>query len=251
MNNYALIQARISSSRLKAKVFERVEGHLILEHVIRRVQAAKTIREVIVVTTLNREDLQIVGVCADSDIRVSCGSEDDVLDRYYQCAKLRQADNIVRITSDCPFIDPQLIDHIVETHISGDFDYTSNTLEDTFPDGLDTEVMKFETLCTAMNEARLLSEREHVTPYIKKHPERFKLRNVTSDTNRGHMRWTLDEKRDLDFVRVVYQALYNKEILFTTDDVLRLLSENPQISELNSGIVRNEGYYKSQHDSDE
>lgn len=245
MNNYALIQARVSSTRLRAKVLESIEGHSILEHVIRRVRASQSIRDLIVVTTISPDDIPIVRLCAESGIRVSCGSEDDVLDRYYQCAKLLDADSIVRITSDCPFMDPLLIDHIVETHISGAFDYTSNTLEETFPDGLDIEVMKFDALAKAANEASLPSDREHVTPYIKTHPELFKLHSVLSDIDRGTMRWTLDEPRDLDFIKAVYKELYSDTRLFTTDEILQYLSENPQVAQLNSGILRNEGYLKS------
>src|SRR3989339_1281991 len=194
----AIIQARMGSSRLPNKVLKFLGDKTVIEHVCDRVRKSNYIDELFVATTIDINNLQLINLCTSKGIRVFCGSEDDVLDRYYQLAKLIKTDHIVRITSDCPVIDPELIDLIIKSHIQTNSDYTSNTIEDSFPDGLDTEVFKFNSLEKAWKEASLLSEREHVTPYIKKNPNIFTLNSVVSETNYQNKRWTLDTNLDFE-----------------------------------------------------
>ena len=171
MNVLAIIQARMGSTRLPGKVLLSLEGKTVIEHVVERVKCAKLVDEVIVATSININNLPLIRVCAEKNIRVFCGSEEDVLDRFFQLAKLLVPAHIVRITADCPVIDPAIIDKIIATHFLENADYTSNTIDETYPDGLVIEIFTYKSLTQAWNEASLSSEREHVTPYIKKHPE--------------------------------------------------------------------------------
>jgi spore coat polysaccharide biosynthesis protein SpsF len=152
---------------------------------------------------------------------------------------------VVRLTGDCPLADPELIDRIVDFCLAGGFDYASNTLEPTFPDGLDAEVMRASVLAAASREARLPSQREHVTPFIYSHPQRFRLGSYRSTENRSHMRWTVDDIDDLELVDGIYRALYPTNPAFTTDDIVAYLAKHPGIASLNSRHHRNEGYARS------
>ena len=245
MNTVAIIQARISSTRLPGKVLKIIERKTVLEHVINRVRAAKNIDDMVVATTVKKEDLEIVKLCASLGISVFCGSEDDVLDRYYQTARLFKAGHIVRITSDCPLIDPQIIDEVIELYFQKKADYASNTMPETFPDGLDTEVFSYKTLKKAWKNAKLSSEREHVTPYIRKYPNIFKIVNLKCEYNLNDKRWTLDEPEDFKFIKIIYKNLYHKNALFGMKAILNFLKKYPKIEEINKNIIRNEGYLKS------
>jgi len=245
MNTVAIIQARISSTRLPGKVLKKIEGKTILEHVINRVRAAKKLDEVIVATTVKKKDLEIVKLCANLGVSVFCGSEDDVLDRYYQTARLFKAEHIVRITSDCPLIDPMVIDKVIELYFKKNADYATNGMPETFPDGLDTEVFSFKTLKRAWENAKLSSEREHVTPYIRNNPNIFKIVNLKCNVDLKDKRWTIDEPEDFSFVKIIYKNLYPKDSLFGMETILNYLRENPEIEKINKEIIRNEGYLKS------
>jgi spore coat polysaccharide biosynthesis protein SpsF (cytidylyltransferase family) len=240
-----LIQARSGSSRLPEKVLLNLEGKTVLERVVERVQRCNKVDEVIVVTTIKKEDLKIVKISADYGICVFCGSEDDVLDRFYQAAKLIKPKNIIRITADCPLIDPDIIDMVIERHIKEDSDYTANCIVESYPDGLDVEVFKFGVLERTWLEAKLKSEREHVTPFIKKHPEIFKIISLVNETDLSEKRWTLDNSEDYEFIKKIYQGIFQKKNDFRMNDVLNFLKENPDLEKLNSSIIRNEGYQKS------
>ena len=163
------------------------------------------------------------------------GSEEDVLDRFYQAAKEYSADIIVRITADDPFKDPQVIDKVIGRYLDfkGPIDYVSNTIKPTYPLGLDVEVFSFESLERAWREANDPFEREHVTPYIWRHPEIFNLANVENDENLSHLRWTLDTEADLNFTREVYSRLYGGGNIFLMSEILDLLDENPWLARLN------------------
>ena len=245
MNTVAIIQARISSTRLPGKVLKKIEGKTVLEHVINRTKAAKNISDVVVATTVKKEDIKIVQLCANLGISVFCGSEDDVLDRYYQAARLFKADHIVRITSDCPLIDPQVIDKVIELYFQKKADYASNTMIETYPDGLDTEVFPFKALKRAWENAKLSSEREHVTSYIRNNPNIFKIVNLKCNIDLKDKRWTIDEPEDLKFIKIIYKNLYHKNALFGMKAILNFLKKCPEIEELNKNIIRNEGYLKS------
>ncbi len=246
----AIIQARAGSSRLPNKVMKYLEDKTVLEHVVSRVRTSRYIDEVFVATTIDKNNLPLVQLCSSQNIRVFCGSEDDVLDRFYQLAKLIHPDHIVRITSDCPVIDPEIIDLIIENHLRSNSDYTSNTILDSFPDGLDTEIFSFSALEKAWFEAKLSSEREHVTPYIKKHPDLFAIKSIVSEINYANKRWTLDTDSDFRFLTVLFSNLYNSNPLFGMREILNLLDEQPSLEIINSNIIRNEGYLKSLKNDD-
>lgn len=243
--NLAVIQARMGSTRLPSKVLKNLSGKTVLEHVISRVKQSKFIHEIIVATTIDDRDLEIVEFCAARKIRVFVGSEQDVLDRYYQAARLLNPVNVVRITSDCPMIDPEIIDVIGQRHLAEKADYTSNTIDETYPDGLDAEIFTFSSLEKTWKEAHLLSEREHVTPYIKNHPNIFKLISVKYETDLSFMRWTIDQPEDFTFLAEMFKRLYVKNPNFRTANILNEISKNPELLKINNGIIRNEGYLKS------
>ena len=165
----------MGSTRLPGKVLMELEGKPLLQRVVERVKRAKKIDEIIIATTKNKEDKKLTEFAEKLKVKSYAGSEDDVLDRYYQAAKKFGAENIVRITSDCPLIDPEIVDDIISYYLNNDFDYVSNTISPTYPDGLDTEVFSFKALERAWKEAKKGFEREHVTPYINRHPEIRKL----------------------------------------------------------------------------
>ncbi len=240
----AIIQARTGSIRLPAKVLLKLSGKTVLEHVIDRVKRSRLIKEVIVATTIHKKDLRIVDICVKKGIRVYCGSENDVLDRYFQTARLFKAEYIVRITADCPFIDPRVIDRAIRLHLVKRADYTSNTIKRTFPDGEDVEVFTFGALKKAWQNAKLSSEREHVTPYIKNHPKLFKLANLSLNKNYSHKRWTLDEVKDFKFIKLIYHCLYKKNRDFGMKEVIKLLNQHPEYEKINREIKGDVGYLK-------
>lgn len=243
MKTVALIQARMTSSRLPRKVLQDIAGCPMLLRVVDRVKQAKTIDIVAVITSMHESDDAIEQYCNENGIQVFRGNLDDVLDRYYQAAIHFYADAIVRITADCPLLDPAISDLVVETFKNGNYDYVSNTIECTYPDGLDTEVFRFDALKRAWQSANLKSEREHVTAYIYKHPELFRLGMVKHFEDYSALRWTVDTQADLDFVCAVYANFDGKH--FGMTEILRFMEEHPEVSSINAGQLRNEGYQKS------
>lgn len=249
MRNLVIIQARMGSSRLPEKVLKPLAGKPALWHVINRVQQCKLVDEVVVATTYQKSDLDIVQFCANIGVRVFAGSENDVLDRYYQVAKLFQPENVIRITADCPLQDPAIIDQVIEKHMKEQNDYTSNTLEVSYPDGLDCEVIKFSVLKDAWKNAMLASEREHVTQYIIKNNS-YKKNCLINAVDKSEERWTLDTEEDYKFISKVYDELYSEENTFLSDDIYKLLERKPELQDINKGQIRNEGLLKSvQEDS--
>lgn len=244
-NTIALIQARTGARRLPNKVLLKLQDKTVLEHVIARVQKAKTVNEAVVVTTVRPEDVKVVELVSRMGVRVLCGSENDVLDRYYQAARLLNAQHVVRITADCPVMDPAVIDEVVNYYFKSGADYCSNALSQTYPDGLDVEVFSFAALKKAWTNAKLTSEREHVTPYIRNHKRTFKVVSLDHPQNLGALRWTLDEPKDYVFLKKIFAGLYPKNKNFGIQDILEFLSRNPNVSNINSGIARNEGYARS------
>ena len=235
MQVVAIIQARMGSTRLPGKVMELIAGETMLARVVRRTRRASLIDSVVVVTTMGRMDEPIVGECKKLNAPVFRGSEDDVLDRYYRAALDCHAQSAVRITSDCPLIDSEEIDKVVREFLDCKSDYASNCLERTYPRGLDTEVMTIEALARAWKEAREHYQRAHVTPYIYQNPKLFKLCSVKGDENYSTHRWTVDTPDDLTFIRAIYQRL-DRGVDSGWKDVLRVLSKEPQLIELNRNI---------------
>ena len=245
MKKVAIIQARTSSTRLPNKVLLTIFGKTILEHIINRVQHAELIDDICVATTTESEDDVIEAIGQKCSVTVYRGSKNDVLDRFYQTALMTKADVICRITADDPFKDPQVLNDIMNVYLNGKYDYVSNTLEPTYPEGIDIEVFSFATLKSAWENAVLPSEREHVTPYIWKHPDMYRLFSVKYEQDLSEMRWTLDHAADWVFVQQIYDKLYHEEKIFLMRDVLQLLKEYPFLSDVNKNFIRNEGYIKS------
>ncbi len=241
----AILQARVSSSRLPGKVLKPLLGKAMLLRQIERVQRASSVQRLLVATSTDASDDAIETLCRDAGVACFRGSLGDVLDRFYQAARPLAPKHVIRLTGDCPLADPALIDQLVAYYFDGGFDYASNALVPSYPDGLDAEVFRFECLEQAWNEARLPSQREHVTPFINQQPGRYKLGNLRGESDLSHLRWTVDEPEDFDFVSRIYQALYAANPAFATADILRLLAENPELAGINTGIERNEGYLKS------
>jgi len=242
-----IIQARMGSTRLPGKVVSQISGKPMLWHIIDRVEKCSNVNSIVVATTTRKEDRVLRELAEKSGAKAYCGSEDDVLDRFYQTAKLQGAEVVVRITADCPLIDPHLIDRMVGYFEDNKdrFDYVGMGTPNHYPDGLDTEVFSFKALEKAWKEAKLKSEREHVTPYIWKNEKLFRIGAVALDKDLSRFRWTVDEERDLRFVREVYKHLYREGQLFATEEILELLSRKPELLDINQGIQRNEGYAKS------
>ncbi len=240
----AIIQARMGSSRLPGKSLAEIEKRPMLWHVIRRVKRATLVDRVVVATSVAPADDAIENVCRENGVPCHRGSENDVLDRFYHAARAEKAAQVVRITADCPLIDPEVIDRVVRRFQRGDLDYASNAMVRSYPDGLDTEICSFSALERAWHESSKPSEREHVTPYLRS--GKFRTANVENDSSflHQHYRWTVDEMADLDFIREVYKAFQEKEH-FGMKDVFELIEKNPGLQRMNSEIVSNRGYYKS------
>jgi spore coat polysaccharide biosynthesis protein SpsF len=237
MRIVAIVQARMGSTRLPGKVLKNLEGESVLARVVKRLRRSRLISEVLVATTDRAADDAIVNECRDLSVMVSRGDQDDVLDRYFRAAQLAKAEVVVRITSDCPLIDPEITDKTVAEFLETRSDYASNALVRTYPRGLDTEVMSAAVLGRAWQQARKRYEREHVTPYIYEHPAEFKLLSVTGDTDLGSLRWTVDTPEDLEFVRAVYARLKDNP-MFLWRDVVDLLDREPELLELNRSVVQ-------------
>lgn len=243
MRFLAIIQARMGSTRLPGKILKDVGGRTPLELMLERVSRSRLVDEVMVATTINKEDLAIVNLASSLGYRVFVGSSDDVLDRYYQAARLIKPEYVVRLTSDCPLFDWRVLDDAIESLQSDTDDLCM--LSETFPDGQDLEIVRFDVLEQAWKEARLASEREHVTLFIRNRGERFRLQDFTCDLgNLQDERWTLDEPEDLEMIRAVYDAFYPRTD-FSMKEIYDFLNENNHIREINSGIIRNEGLIKS------
>jgi glutamate-1-semialdehyde aminotransferase/spore coat polysaccharide biosynthesis protein SpsF (cytidylyltransferase family) len=243
MRVLAIIQARMGSTRLPNKVLADIAGKPMLWRVVERVRQSKTVEQIIVATTKKSNDDLIVRLCDEIGINYYRGSEEDVLDRYYQAAKIYSGEVIVRITADCPLIDPDVIDKLVQNFQKNDYDYISNTLRYTYPDGLDTEVFSFIGLEQAWREAKKPFAREHVTPYFR-YSGKYRLYNVENEVNLSSYRWTVDEPADLELIRNIYNGLPDKEH-FHMDDVLKLLKDKPELEMINANKISNEGFYRS------
>jgi len=242
-NTVAIIQARMSSSRLPHKVLKPLGGQPIIAQIFRRLKQCRTLDQIILATSINDDDTPITELCHAIGLPFTRGSLDDVLDRYYQTATQAEATTIVRITADCPVIDPVVVDAVVTACRAGGYDYYG--LTGSFPDGLDVEVFRYEALARAWREATLKSEREHVGPYLGKHPELFKLGGLHLFEGLSHHRWTVDEPRDYALLQAIYDRLDHPDRVFLTNDILALMEAEPELMMINSGIIRNEGYAKS------
>lgn len=245
MKTSIILQARMGSSRLPEKMLKHICGKSILRLELERLKYSKNIDEILVATTTSKKDDVIETESRSLKVKVFRGSEEDVLARYYYAAKENNVDIIVRVTGDCPLIDPHLIDKMIDEFKKNKYDYISNTNPPTYPDGLDVEVFSFSALEKAFKEAKLSSEREHVTPYIWKNKQLFKTKNIESPIDLSSHRWSVDTETDLMFVKKIYEYLYREDKLFLTNDILELLKRKPELSKINKNSTRNEGYLKS------
>lgn len=246
MKYLVIVQARCGSTRLPNKVLKDLCGKPALQRMIERIQKSKLIDEVLVVTSIEKNNLPILGLCSAIGVRVGIGSENDVLDRFYQTAKLLEPEYVIRLTADCPCFDAGLLDLAIK-QLDSETDYCGMITE-SFADGLDIEIMKFSALERAWKEAKHTFEREHVTQYIIRHPDLFNLQNFESPIGYfGNYRWTVDEAEDFEVVKNIYEHFYYTDLGmdFSYIDILHYLEENPDVVEINKKYTRNEGLLKS------
>lgn len=231
----------MSSTRLPGKVLLNVGTRSLLNQIINRLKASVELDSIIVATSTNKADDEIFEWCEDNGINVFRGKEDDVLERYYQCAKAFELDIIVRITSDDPFKDPEIIDQLIKKMRSGKFDFVCNNRPVSFPEGLDVEIMTKELLIEVRANASSQFEKEHVTQYIHKRWENYKTFNLKYKRNLAALRWTIDTKEDYLFANKIYEALEGKGI-FLMSDILRLLESHPELQLINKDVGRSTLY---------
>lgn len=235
MKTLAIVQARMGSTRLAGKVLEDIGGRTMLARVVERAERSRLLDGVRVATTTGPEDDAIVEECRQLDVPVHRGSAEDVLDRYRGAAVRFEADPIVRITSDCPLLDPEVLDEAIALFRKEEPDYASNVTVRSFPQGLDVEVFRRSALEAAWREATKPYERVHVTPFLYQHPDRFRLTTLRAEADYSEYRWTVDTAEDLVFVRAVYSRLRG-DGRFGWRDVLQLLEREPQLADLNRHV---------------
>lgn len=239
-----ILQARMGSSRLPGKMLIEMNGKPIIDWVIERAKKIRGVDEVILATTTSEADDALAKRAVKNSIGVYRGSENDVLDRYYQAAKEARVDVVMRVTGDCPFLDPEVSGQVLTEFGKGGVDYVTNTKPPTYPDGMDTEVFSFGSLAKAWQEAKLSSEREHVTPYIWKNSAIFKIKNVVGTKDLSNLRLTLDTKEDYELLNKIAGeiARLNKSDL---DSIVKIIESHRSWLAINEKIGRDEGYAKS------
>lgn len=240
MTTAIIVQARMSSSRLPGKILLPIMDRSVMEYQLERLRRVSSANKIVIATTTNPADRVIVDLAVKLGVHYFCGSEPDVLSRYYHAAQYVGAKIVVRCNSDCPLIDPGVVDLIITAYQEQRhfYDYVSNILQPTYPTGMHTEVFSFEVLEKAHLLARDPMDREHVTPYIYHRPDTFRLKNIALDRDLSWHRWTLDYPEDLDFISRVYKALYPTNPLFVMDDVLELLCQHPEWLKINGHIKK-------------
>jgi spore coat polysaccharide biosynthesis protein SpsF len=238
MRTVAIVQARMGSSRLPGKSLMRIAGKPMLAHVLERLSAARTLDHFAVATSIAPRDAAIVDLAREMGAEAFAGSEEDVLDRTYQAAQAASAEAVVRITGDCPLIDPQVVDRTVAFFKDTGADYVRTS---GFPRGLDTEVFSFHNLARAWKEASRDYEREHVTPYFYQNPELFRVRELAASEalHRPELRLCVDTEEDLTLVREIYTRLYVPPgRIFTTEEVIAALDAEPHLKQINAHVVQ-------------
>ena len=242
----AIVQARMTSTRLPGKVLMEIVGKPMLWHVVNRLKFSKKLDNIILAIPNTKENDILEKFAKNNKIKYFRGSEEDVLSRYYEAAKKFDIDVVVRITSDCPLIDPEIVDVVIERHLKSNADYTANILKRTFPKGLDTEVFSFEVLEKAYQKAKEMYQREHVTPYIYENSSIFKLQNIEADDKlrQPELRLTVDTKKDLKLVREIYRHLYKPEEIFYIEEIVDLFKEHPELLKINQNVHQKNLYEK-------
>lgn len=242
----AILQARMSSTRLPGKVMAPILGQPMILRQLERVERARSFDRLLVATSTSPSDDVVARLCADNTIECFRGSLEDVLDRFVQAAKPHAPEHLVRLTADCPLADAEVIDLVVQRHLEGRFDYTSNTRVRTFQHGLDVEVCRYVCLEQAWRDSDCPWEREHVMPHLWG-SGRFDVCQVRQECDHSHLRWTVDLAEDLELVRQIYAALYPPNPAFTTHDVMQLLSRRPALALLNAGQRQNAPHKRKEH----
>lgn len=232
-----IIQARMGATRLPGKTLLDIGGEPMLGRVVRRAVRAGSLDGMVVATTCESQDDPIAAAASTMDVGVFRGDEQDVLDRYYKAADAVDADVVVRLTADCPLIDPDVIDRVVVGFLNASppVDFASNTLRRSYPQGLDVEAVSFTALEQAWEKAEPGYMRSHVMPFIYRQPERFRLLSVTQDVDLSHLRWTVDTEDDLDFVRAVYERMGNDDA-FSWREAVRALMAEPGLVRMNAHV---------------
>lgn len=238
MKIVCIVQARVGSTRLPGKVLKEMCGKTVLEHDVIRLKLIKNIDEIVIATTELDRDNKIVEECKKMNVKYFRGSEQNVLARYYYAAKENNADIVVRVTSDCPLIDPEVSSKIVEFYLENmdKYDYVSNTIDRTYPRGLDIEVFSFKALEKAFKEAIIERDKEHVTPYIWDNPDKFKLCQYRNDIDYSYLRWTLDTEEDYLLISTVYKELYGTKDILGFNNIIELFKKKPNIRQINENI---------------
>jgi len=236
-NIIIIIQARMGSTRFPGKVMTEIVGYPVLWHIVNRVQCSKLANDIVVATSVKRVDDTIEQLCNEMNINCYRGEELDVLDRYYQAAKIYKAETVVRITADCPLVDPFLIDNIIELFTNSITDFASNVNPPTFPDGYDIEIFSFSALESSWKNANQKYQREHVTNYITENPDRYTSVNFFSLRNLADWRLTIDYVEDIIVIKKIYQSLYQPDLIFTLGDVIDFIDSNPKILNINSKFI--------------
>jgi spore coat polysaccharide biosynthesis protein SpsF (cytidylyltransferase family) len=248
----AVVQARLGSSRLPGKALEEIAGRPMLAHVLARAAAVRGVDHVVLATTVKPEDDALADLARRLGVVTTRGKVDDVLDRFHAALLEHPAEVVVRLTGDCPLLDPRVVELVLDAYVrsEGTLDYVSNVDPPTYPDGLDAEVFSSQSLERAWREARRPSDREHVTTYIRDHRDSFRQANVAHREDLSAHRWVVDTAADLAFARRVYMWLAGPGAeIFGMTEVLALLRRRPELGALNAGIRRNEGLEHSRaHD---
>jgi len=243
----AIIQARMDSTRLPGKAMLKVCEKPLLEHMVDRVLRSKKIEKIIVATTTNKIDDVIVEFCKLKGIDYFRGSREDVLGRYKQAADYTEASIIVRLTSDCPLIDPKIIDRGINIYLNNNYDFVSNItpLPRTYPIGMDVEIFSYQILTKTDSQAKKPSEREHVTFFVRKNPKDYKIFRFDYKENLSNFRLVIDYFEDFEVMRSILEELYPKNQNFTLEDIIKWAKQNPKIIKKNQKIISGQGWNKS------
>ena len=251
LNTIAIVQARLGSTRLPGKVLLEIESKPVLLHIVNRLKRVLKVDDIIIATSSLKINSKIISFCKENDIKCFVGSEDNVLERFYQAALVYKPKNVIRITGDCPLLDSELINRLIDYYEENDFDYcgiatgagvANKKSIFRYPDGLDAEIFKFSVLQKAFENANSKLHLEHVTPYIWSNKKLFNLGVLYSETDFSNHRWTLDNIEDFDFIKWIYSKLYSKNKYFNMFDIIHLLKNNKEILIKNKHLIGKEGY---------
>ncbi len=238
MSNIAFIAARMGSERLPGKVIKELSGIPSLVHIFSILKECNKLDDFAVVTTVLAEDDIIENICIENSVKIIRGSVHDVLDRFRAAAEILKPDRIIRVTGDDPLMDPEIIDHVIEEHFSGNFDYSSNIAERTYPRGMDTEVIEYEALERCWRSTSDKDDHEHVTLFIRRNPELFRIHSVRKEGEpMDDLRLCLDTEQDYNLIKEIYDNLYQSRPIRLTE-VIEFLKINPEMKKINSGITQ-------------